>query len=168
MKSFFEEYGFVILAAIVVILLIAMCTPIGNLVKSQITGIVDSFANKTNTKLNAVDAGENTAYLRYNSGSTGLELDVASANSTDTFLYKLHYTQGGQSKDDVYWRALDKTTSVEGIASDDIKEDAKAGATSGTMKIAYTNMDNSTTLQVEVKNVGTGEIFYSNSITIKK
>ena len=51
MKSFFEEYGFVILAAIVVILLIAMATPIGTLIRSNISHIVESFGEKTTQKL---------------------------------------------------------------------------------------------------------------------
>ena len=143
MKSFFEEYGFVILAAIVVILLIAMCTPIGNLVKSQITGIVDSFANKTNTKLNAVDAGENTAYLRYDGDV--IKLDVSSANSTDKFTYIVHGTASGQSKD-----------SETGSLTE-----------AGTVAIKGADYDKNSSIQVEVHNTGTGEVFYSNSITVK-
>ena len=152
MKSFFEEYGFVILAAIVVILLIAMCTPIGNLVKSQITGIVDSFANKTNTKLNAVDAGENTAYLRTLSttGNEGkLGIDISSANSTDEFTYTVHYTSGGTAK------------------TSSITTKATAAQLQG-VALTYTGSekpDVGTTVQVEVKNVGTGEVFYSNAVT---
>ena len=51
MKSFFEEYGFVILAAIIVILLIVMATPIGTLIRSNISHIVESFGEKTTQKL---------------------------------------------------------------------------------------------------------------------
>lgn len=51
MKKFFEEYGFVILAAIVVILLIAMATPIGTLIRSNVSHIVESFGGKTTQKL---------------------------------------------------------------------------------------------------------------------
>ena len=158
MKSFFEEYGFVILAAIVVILLIAMCTPIGNLVKSQITGIVDSFANKTNTKLNAVDASENTAYLRYEGSEDNMEikLDVSSANSTDEFKYIVHYTSGGTA-------AATNETGFKSGDSDDKN-------TAGTMSISDLSLsfDTGSTVQVEVKNVGTGEVFYSNALTVKK
>ena len=157
MKSFFEEYGFVILAAIVVILLIAMCTPIGNLVKSQITGIVDSFANKTNTKLNAVDAGENTAYLRYEGSGNDMKikLDVSSANSTDEFKYIVHYTSGGTAN---------KTTE-DNFNNGATAEDANK-KTAGSMTVEGT-FDKGSTLQIEVKNVGTGEVFYSNALTVK-
>lgn len=50
MKKFFEEYGFVILTAIVVILLIAMATPIGTLIRSNVSHIVESFGEKTTQK----------------------------------------------------------------------------------------------------------------------
>ena len=143
MKSFFEEYGFVILAAIVVILLIAMCTPIGNLVKSQITGIVDSFANKTNTKLNAVDAGENTAYLR--KGADGkLMIDISSGNSTDEFSYVVLYTAGGQA-------ASKSIAKNKGPISTALTYDTKTP-------------DVGTSVQVKVTNEGTSEVFYSNSV----
>ena len=55
MKSFLEEYGFAILAAIVVILLIAMCTPVGSLIKQQVMNVVDSFASRTESKLAVID-----------------------------------------------------------------------------------------------------------------
>lgn len=51
MKKFFEEYGFVILAAIVVILLIAIATPIGTLIRTNTSHIVESFGEKTTQKL---------------------------------------------------------------------------------------------------------------------
>ena len=88
MKSFFEEYGFVILAAIVVILLIAMASPIGDLVKAQITGIVDSFANKTESKLNAVDAGAITVRATTSKGKVILTWDAEKAEDTFTVQYR--------------------------------------------------------------------------------
>ena len=90
MKSFFEEYGFVILAAIVVILLIAMATPIGDLVKAQITGIVDSFANKTESKLNAVDAGAITVRATTSKGVVTLSWDAE--KKEDKFTAKTRVT----------------------------------------------------------------------------
>ena len=90
MKSFFEEYGFVILAAIVVILLIAMCTPIGNLVKTQITNIVDSFANKTSSKLNAVDSGDaSLALTQDGKGVVKGTLTVAKKEAEMTVKYRV-------------------------------------------------------------------------------
>lgn len=45
MKSFLEEYGFAILAAIVVILLIMMTSPVGTAVKDSLSSIVTKFTN---------------------------------------------------------------------------------------------------------------------------
>ena len=110
MKSFFEEYGFVILAAIVVILLIAMASPIGDLVKAQITGIVDSFANKTESKLIAVDAGAITVRATTSKGAVNLVWDGEKAedqfyvqyrasNTTSEGNWK-YYTTAGAVADD--------------------------------------------------------------------
>lgn len=111
MKSFFEEYGFVILAAIVVILLIAMATPIGDLVKAQITGIVDSFANKTESKLNAVDAGAITVRASKNVKGV-VELDWDAEKTTDVFGYAVRVTD---STDSANWttKYSDETPETE-------------------------------------------------------
>lgn len=45
MKAFFEEYGFVVLAVVVVIILLGLATPIGDAVKTALTGFVTSFTN---------------------------------------------------------------------------------------------------------------------------
>ena len=92
MKSFFEEYGFVILAAIVVILLIAMASPIGDLVKAQITGIVDSFANKTESKLNAVDAGAITVRATTSGGNVTLTWDAEKTEDKFAVQYRASST----------------------------------------------------------------------------
>ena len=92
MKSFFEEYGFVILAAIVVILLIAMASPIGDLVKAQITGIVDSFANKTESKLNAVDAGAITVRATTSEGKVKLDWDAEKTEDIFSVQYRASNT----------------------------------------------------------------------------
>lgn len=110
--------------------------------------------------------GENTAYLRYNSDSTVLELDVASANLTDKFLYKLHYINGGNTIDDCTWRNFGDVT-VSGSANSE-SNTALTGVAADTMKITLDSKDDKgQTFQVEVKNVDTGEIFCSNSVTIK-
>lgn len=50
MKAFFEEYGFIVLSAIVVLLLVGMASPIGEKVKESTIGIVDSLTTKTTTE----------------------------------------------------------------------------------------------------------------------
>lgn len=75
MKSFFENYGFVILSAIVVIILIAMAGPIGNTIQNSISNIVEGFKNKTETRLNTIEDGDyidkNTSYVGYYADTNG-------------------------------------------------------------------------------------------------
>ena len=56
MKAFLEEYGFAILSAIVVILLIMMISPVGTKIKESLTGITHSF---TETADNGLDTAGN-------------------------------------------------------------------------------------------------------------
>lgn len=87
MKSFLEEYGFTILAAIVVILIIAMCTPIGNLIKEQVLGVVNSFAAKTEGKLAAIDADAPVKVTLKQFNKAGkFDVVAASSSKNDTFL----------------------------------------------------------------------------------
>lgn len=44
MKSFLEEYGLVVVAAIIIGLFISFASPFGNSIKTYITGTVDNFA----------------------------------------------------------------------------------------------------------------------------
>ena len=82
MKDFLSEYGFAILAAIVVILLIAMCTPVGNLIKNQVLGVVDSFAGKTEAKLAAIDDDGAIKVVIEEVDTKGNYKVVATTNST--------------------------------------------------------------------------------------
>ena len=81
MKDFLSEYGFAILAAIVVILLIAMCTPVGNLIKNQIMEVVDSFATKTESKLYSMDADNTLGVIITQIDENGKFKIVASSDS---------------------------------------------------------------------------------------
>ena len=115
MKSFFEEYGFVILAAIVVILLIAMATPLGGLVKSQITNIVDSFSNKTQSKLNATDGVINVRVSTANNKIT-LEWDAVKKEDIFKYSYKASNTKGEANwtdKADVTINDKNRTVTIE-------------------------------------------------------
>ena len=55
MKAFLEEYGFAILAAIVVIVLIMMASPIGEAVRKSLKSIVEKFTNTADNGLGAAD-----------------------------------------------------------------------------------------------------------------
>ena len=129
MKSFFEEYGFVILAAIVVILLIAMASPIGDLVKAQITGIVDSFANKTESKLNAVDAGAITVRATTSDGEVKLTWDAEKKEDTFTCQYRASNTTSEANWKDIVVTPAEKvrTVSITKDTLTDAGEDLKNG-----------------------------------------
>lgn len=51
MKAIFEEYGFVILAAVVIILLIGMTSPVGDAIENSIIGIVDNMSAQVNDQI---------------------------------------------------------------------------------------------------------------------
>lgn len=94
MKSFFEEYGYVILAAIVVILLIAMATPIGDLIRIQIDNAINSFGSKTQTRLNATDGVIN---VRISTANNKITLEWDAVKKEDKFKYQ--YKASTTSKD---------------------------------------------------------------------
>ena len=56
MKAFLEEYGFSILAAIVVIVLIMMISPVGTSVKSALGGMIGKFDGSVQNGLSTMDA----------------------------------------------------------------------------------------------------------------
>ena len=46
MKAFMEEYGFSILAVVIAIILIDMCTPVGKIVRNAASNVIGTFFNK--------------------------------------------------------------------------------------------------------------------------
>lgn len=58
MKAIFEEYGFVILAAVVILLLIGMTTPIGSAIENSIVGIVENMTEQVNNQVAFNNLGE--------------------------------------------------------------------------------------------------------------
>ena len=175
MKSFLEEYGFAILAAIVIILLIAMASPLGDIIRTQLSNIVNKFANSANKKLDAADAGDASAIL------AGNTLTIVATSKTDEFKAILHGIHSGKTSD----VALKKTTSGDpavntyALTSDGNNNSLKlddtysgdktvSGALSYTVAVSNANFDNGSEYYVEVLNVGTGEIFYSNRLVVKK
>lgn len=57
MKAFFEEYGFIVLSAIVVLLLVGMASPIGTKVQESTIKIVDNLTAKTTAEFGNTDSG---------------------------------------------------------------------------------------------------------------
>ena len=50
MKAFFEEYGFVMLSAVVIVALISIATGLRETVKTGITGVMESFKTQIVTE----------------------------------------------------------------------------------------------------------------------
>ena len=164
MKAFLEEYGFVILIAIVIILLIVMATPVGNSIKASILGLVDRFSGTATSKLDKADQGDFTVNLRQATGGSTtatVYADINSDSTTDKYTYTLSYVSGGKTH----------TTSVYG----------GSGLANGTHTIAVASLDCTThtgesglaiddgaEIYLTVTNVGTNEVVQSNSIKFHK
>ena len=168
MKAFLEEYGFVILIAIVIILLIVMATPVGNSIKASILGLVDRFSNTATSKLDKADQGDFTATIRQ-SAKTGepVVLDLNSDSTTDRYRYTITYVSGGKT-----YTTVETTTDAQNgtpvniVAGTDTLDADKGGGTAETASgsIVKRPVDDGSTLYVTVRNTGTNEIVQSNSI----
>ncbi len=58
MKSFLEEYGLVVVAAIIIGLFISFASPFGNSIKTYITSTVDNFAASSQSAITGSMGGE--------------------------------------------------------------------------------------------------------------
>ena len=58
MKAIFEEYGFVILAAVVILLLIGMASPIGNQIQGSIESVIENMTAQVNDQVTINNPGE--------------------------------------------------------------------------------------------------------------
>ena len=105
MKDFLSEYGFAILAAIVVILLIAMCTPVGNLIKNQVMGVVDGFATKTESKLYSLDA-DNTLGVVITQLDDAGKFSIVATTDSETDVLKASYRVKDQNGNWSPWTDL--------------------------------------------------------------
>ena len=170
MKAFLEEYGFVILIAIVIILLIVMATPVGNSIKASILGLVDRFSNTATSKLDKADQGDFTANLRQSAG-TGkpVVLDLNSDSTTDRYTYTVTYVSGGKTYTTVETTSESQNGTPVDIVAGEGKLNADKGdgtaETSGSPAApVMRSVDDGSTLYVTVRNTGTNEIVQSNSI----
>ena len=171
MKAFLEEYGFVILIAIVIILLIVMATPVGNSIKASILGLVDRFSGTATSKLDKADQGDFTANLRQ-SAETGkpVVLDLNSDSTTDRYRYTVTYVSGGKT----YTTTESTSDSQNGSSVEIVAGEGKLNADKGdgtaeksgdpTPVDVMRSVDDGSTIYVTVRNTGTNEIVQSNSI----
>ena len=165
MKTFLEEYGFVILIAIVIILLIVMATPVGNSIKASVLSLVDRFSGTATSKLDKSKT-ERTTTLN---GST---LTVVSDSETDKFVAILHGVQGGKevSKLSDATGKIECTDTMDNIATfDGVDVSDAIETTDGTASFEIVNpenLDEGSKYYLEIMNIGTGEIFKSDVSTV--
>ena len=132
MKSFFEEYGFVILAAIVVIILIAMATPIGDLVKIQVSEVVNSFGSKTQSKLNATDG---IIQVRVSTVNNKITLEWEAVKKEDKFKYQ--YKASNTSKDADWTPITEVSTGSDKSRKVEITSDSNNQPLANKTKVEY-------------------------------
>ena len=165
MKAFLEEYGFVILIAIVIILLIVMATPVGNSIKASILGLVDRFSGTATSKLDKADQGDFTASIRQATGDAAVYLDLNSDSTTDQYSYTVTYVSGGKT---ATTKELVKVKAVASPATPAqyFKNGEKIVIVDKTNKAVAggDTIDDGSTIYVTVTNIGTNEVVQSNSI----
>lgn len=160
MKSFLKEYGFVILTAIVVIMLIVIVSPIGGTIKTSVSGLVDGFGNRTVAKIDKTNKEVNTTLK-------GSELSIESTSETDKYIAILRGYQGG--KEVSVASVGDKLTCTDSMNNTATFANATgfAETTSGIAKFIIENgekLDENTKYYIEIMNIGTGEIFKSDIV----
>ena len=161
MKAFLEEYGFVILIAIVIILLIVMATQVGNSIKASILGLVDRFSGTSTSKLDKADQGDFTVNLRQAaSKSANVYVDVNSDSTTDAYIFTLTYVSGGKTYTTA--KVGDTTTFKNGTYV--VQGTAGTGETALGLTLSPSTIDDGATIYLTVTNAGTNEVVQSNSI----
>ena len=185
MKAFLEEYGFVILIAIVIILLIVMATPVGNSIKASILGLVDRFSGTATSKLDKADQGDFTVNLRQATGGAAtapVYVDINSDSTTDKYYFTITYVSGGKTHTTkVYDKVSSGTPSLATYSgtpavpavSSTIGNTTVTLPTTGLTCTSHTGetslaIDDGAEVYVTVTNVGTNEVVQSNSIKFHK
>ena len=131
MKSFFEEYGFVILVAIIVILLIVMATPVGDLIKIQIDNTINSFGSKTQSKLNATDGIIN---IRASTANNKITLEWDANKKEDKFKYQY---KASNTKGEANWTNKANVTADEKSRTVTIEKDSNDQPLANKTKVEY-------------------------------
>lgn len=150
MKSFLEEYGFAILAAIVVILLIAMATPVGDVVKKQIFNVVDDFGSGTNAKLSAINGPEDkNITAKQASGEDKILYTITSDSSSDNFTLRMRKKNSGG------WSSFE--TILDDVKGDGVQKELILGKDF--------ECENGNILEFEIIDKGTGKVITSEQLT---
>lgn len=118
MKKFFEQYGGVALGILALLVLIAMITPVGNIIKTSLQGTVTKFSGSMHEQLD--DAMNATATAQKNSESIPVDIsNINTALATGDFSTKGSLvTVNGKS-----YKVLESNgTQVKLLAMDSYKE----------------------------------------------
>lgn len=83
MKQFFEQYGAVALGILALIVLIAMITPVGNIIKTSLQGTSHKFATSMNGQLDAAMESSNKAQMGATDVMKQYILEFKGTRSTD-------------------------------------------------------------------------------------
>ena len=73
MKQFFEQYGAVALGILALIVLIAMITPVGNIIKTSLQGTVQTFSTKMNGQADTMSSSLDSIMESTTNGFNGLK-----------------------------------------------------------------------------------------------
>lgn len=120
MKQFFEQYGAVALGVLALIVLIAMITPVGNIIKTSLQGTVETFSTQisaqTDTALERAAyaqgvASDDIILVRNGSGSYSLSCEIDNAN-IDRYVIRANDLAEGVPASDLYYDYMSKECSV--------------------------------------------------------
>lgn len=118
MKKFLSEYGFTIIAAIVIIILVVFSSPIGNTIKRETSNLIDSFGVVSETKMEQLDnslweAGKDELTIQilgrdhvqylYDVGEANLtDDDIVTVNGIDCYVLQANDSRAQLITKDIY------------------------------------------------------------------
>lgn len=54
MRAFLEEYGIAVFVIAVIVILVVMATPLGDKIKTAVSGVIDKFSSKANAHIDTI------------------------------------------------------------------------------------------------------------------
>lgn len=120
MKQFFEQYGGVALGILALLVLIAMITPVGNIIKTSLQGTAETFSTQigaqTDTALERAAyaqgvASDDIILVRNGSGSYSLSCEIDNAN-IERYAIRANDLDEGVPASDLYYDYMSKECSV--------------------------------------------------------
>lgn len=112
MKRFLKDYGFAIISVIVIITLVAMSSPIGTTIKTEVSNITSSFAALAENKFDHIDYDPDanpytekvlSVQALYDVGEQNLtQDDIVSVNGIDCYVLKVEGNKAELITKDIY------------------------------------------------------------------